>query len=82
MADLYQIKLLYSTCSQLIRRHLKMVKKEANWLELKKNAPELAFAILEEFAEEIENRNYMQNGTGGRPIVPNPQQTKMTVFYL
>jgi hypothetical protein len=34
-----------------------MLKKEAKWLELKKNAPELAFSILEEFAEEFENRN-------------------------
>jgi hypothetical protein len=34
-----------------------MVKKEAKWLELKKRAPELAFAILEEIVEEIEKEN-------------------------
>jgi hypothetical protein len=51
MADLYQTKSLYSSSGQLIRRNLKMVKKEAKWMELKKKSPELALAILEEFAE-------------------------------
>jgi hypothetical protein len=30
-----------------------MVKKEAKWMELKKKAPELAIAILEDFTEDI-----------------------------
>jgi hypothetical protein len=52
IADLYQIKSLYSSCNQLIQPNLKTVKKDAKWLELKKNAPELAFSILEEFVDE------------------------------
>jgi hypothetical protein len=32
-----------------------MVKKEANWLELKRKAPDLAFAILEEDVNEYKN---------------------------
>jgi hypothetical protein len=55
-ADLYQLKSLYSSCGRLIRRNFKILKKEAKWLELKKKSPELAFSILEEFAEEFENR--------------------------
>jgi hypothetical protein len=51
MADLYQINSLYSACGQLIQSNLKTVKKEAKWLELKKRAPELAFAILEDVEE-------------------------------
>jgi uncharacterized membrane protein YgcG len=51
------MKALYSSCGLLIRRNLKMVKKEAKWLELKKRAPELAFGILEEIVEEIEKEN-------------------------
>jgi hypothetical protein len=57
LADLYQIKALYSSCGQMIRRNLNTVKKEAKWLELKKRAPELAFSILEEFAEERGNNH-------------------------
>jgi uncharacterized protein with ATP-grasp and redox domains len=60
MADLYQMKSLYSSCGQLIRRNLKILKKDAKWLELKKKASELAFTILEEFAEEFENINVGQ----------------------
>jgi hypothetical protein len=30
-----------------------MVKKEAKWLELKKKSPELAFKLLEDFAEDL-----------------------------
>jgi hypothetical protein len=56
MADLYQIKTLYASCGQLIRLNLQMVKKSAKWLDLKKKSSELAFAILEEFAEDG-NRN-------------------------
>jgi hypothetical protein len=59
MADLYQIKSLYSSCGQLIRRNIKTVKKDAKWLELKKKTPELAFSILEQIVEEFENRNDM-----------------------
>jgi hypothetical protein len=51
MADLYQINSLYSACGQLIQSNLKTVKKDAKWLELKKKAPELAFAILEDVEE-------------------------------
>jgi uncharacterized protein with ATP-grasp and redox domains len=60
MADLYQMKELYSSCGKLIRRNLKMVKKDAKWLELKKKSPELAFNILEEIVEEFENMNGRQ----------------------
>jgi hypothetical protein len=42
MADLYQIKSLYFSCGQLMRRNLKMLKKDAKWLELKNKSPELA----------------------------------------
>jgi hypothetical protein len=52
MADLYQIKSLHSACGKLIRCNLEMVKKNAKWQALKKNSPELAFSILEEFADE------------------------------
>jgi hypothetical protein len=70
LADLYQMKALYSSCGLLIRRNLKMVKKWAKWLKLKKKAPELAFAILEEIVEEIEKENTpniapMGGGRGG-----------------
>jgi hypothetical protein len=51
MTDLYQLKSLYSSCGQLIQANLKTVKKEENWLELKRKAPELAFAILEDVDE-------------------------------
>jgi hypothetical protein len=54
LADLYQIKALFSSCGKLIRRNLKMLKKEAKWLDLKNKSPDLAFSILEEFAEEFE----------------------------
>jgi hypothetical protein len=57
IADLYQIKALYSSCNQLIQPTLKTLKKKDKWLELKKNAPELAFAILEEFVDESGNKN-------------------------
>jgi hypothetical protein len=60
MADLYQLKSLYSSCGQLIRRNLKNLKKDAKWVALKKKASELAFTILEEFAEEFENINVGQ----------------------
>jgi hypothetical protein len=65
MADFYQMKALYASCGQLIRRNL--VKKEqarmlgwagqAKWLELKKKAPEFAFWILKEFADRKGNSN-------------------------
>jgi hypothetical protein len=51
LADLYQIKSLYSACGLLIRCNLKMVKKDEKWLELKKKAPELAFSIIEDVDE-------------------------------
>jgi hypothetical protein len=54
LADLYQIKALFSSCGKLIRRNLKMLKKEAKWPDLKNKSPDLAFSILEEFAEEFE----------------------------
>jgi hypothetical protein len=57
IADLYQIKSLYASCGELIRCNLTMIKKEAKWLELKKKSPELAFAILEEFAEDIKKKD-------------------------
>jgi hypothetical protein len=59
LADLYPLKLLHSSCRQLIRSNLKMLKKETKWLELKEKARELAFSILEDFAEE--NRNVIQS---------------------
>jgi hypothetical protein len=58
LADLYQIKSLHSACGQMIRRNLNTVKKEAKWQELKKKSPELAFSILEEFAEEVGGNNH------------------------
>jgi hypothetical protein len=53
LADLYHMKELFYSCVQmiLIRRNLKILKKDAKWLELKKKSPEVAFSILEEFAE-------------------------------
>jgi hypothetical protein len=47
LADLYQIQSLYSSCGQWVRRNLKIVKKDAKWLELLKNkAPELALELV------------------------------------
>jgi hypothetical protein len=60
LADLYQMKALYSACGHLIRSNLNTVKKEAKWQELKKKSPELAFSILEEFAEERGNSHGLQ----------------------
>jgi hypothetical protein len=59
IADLYQLKSLHSFCGQLIRRNLKMVRKDAKWLELKKTVPELAFSILED-VDEFGNSNVSQ----------------------
>jgi hypothetical protein len=52
MANLCHMNALHSACGLLIRRNLHTVKKDAKWLELKKKSPELAFSILEGFAEE------------------------------
>jgi hypothetical protein len=58
MAYLYQIQSLYSSCGQLIRRNLEIVKKDAKWMELKKKAPELALFLTsdddDEKTEEID----------------------------
>jgi hypothetical protein len=68
LADLYQLKSLYSACDQLIRRNMKMVKKETKWLELKKKSPELAFSVLEKFVDEYGNENDMHSGH--KPLLP------------
>jgi hypothetical protein len=60
MADLYQIQSLYSSCGPLILSNLKMLKKEAKWMELKKKSPELTIAILEQFVDEFGNGNDVQ----------------------
>jgi hypothetical protein len=70
MANLYQIKSLYFSCVRMIRRNLNTMEKEAKWLELKKKAPELAFSILEEFAEERGNSNGQQNPNISIPLPP------------
>jgi hypothetical protein len=55
LAELYQINSLYSSCGKLIGYNMKMVKKDAKWLELKTKSPELAISIFEEFGEQFEN---------------------------
>jgi hypothetical protein len=52
MADLYQLQSLYSACGRLIRRKLKIVRKNAKWQELKSKSPQLALSVLEEFADD------------------------------
>jgi hypothetical protein len=59
LADLYQMNSLLFASGKLIRRKLKMVKKDTKWLELKKTAPELAFSILED-VDEFGNSNVSQ----------------------
>jgi hypothetical protein len=53
LADLYPMEELFYSCAQILSIHhnLKILKKDAKWLELKKKSPGLAFSILEEFAE-------------------------------
>jgi hypothetical protein len=58
LAELYQMKSLYSSCVQMIRRNLSMVETNAKWFELKTKSPELAFSVLEEFAEDIEGLQF------------------------
>jgi uncharacterized protein with ATP-grasp and redox domains len=67
MADLYQMNELHSVCGQLIGRKMKMVKKDAKWLELKKKAPELAFAILEDVDEFGNGKVNMYKYIGNTP---------------
>jgi hypothetical protein len=55
MADLYQMRSLYSSCGRLIRSNMRTVKEDAEWLELKKKAPKLVISILEEFSDDFVN---------------------------
>jgi hypothetical protein len=74
MADLYQMKELYSACSQLIRRNLKTVKKDVKFLELNKKAPELASFLTsdddDEKTEEIEGLT-SSHGFAAAPAATN-----------
>jgi hypothetical protein len=57
LADLCQIDTLKSSCGQLIRRNLSVVKTNAKWTELKKKSPDLVISILEEFTDEVQNND-------------------------
>jgi hypothetical protein len=51
-ADVFQTEKLKSACAQLIWNHVKLngqLKQGPEWMELKKNLPELAFYILEKY---------------------------------
>jgi hypothetical protein len=56
LAELYQINSLKFSCGQLIRQNLSKLKMDAKWLELKTEAPKLAFTILEGFSDEKQDR--------------------------
>jgi hypothetical protein len=49
LADFYQANVLKSACGRLIWKNLKELKGKAEWVELKKTSPELAFFVTEEF---------------------------------
>jgi hypothetical protein len=64
MAYLYQIQSLYSSCGQLIRRNLEIVKKDAKWLKLKKS-PELAsFFNYDDDDEKTEEKEVLTSFHG------------------
>jgi hypothetical protein len=49
LADFYQTNALKTACGRLIWENLKELKGNAEWIELKKSSPELAFFVTEEF---------------------------------
>jgi hypothetical protein len=49
LADFYQANALKSACGRMIWDNVKDLKGKAEWTELKKSSPELAFFINEEF---------------------------------
>jgi hypothetical protein len=52
LADVFQTEKLKSACAQMIWQHLRRelgMKKGPEWMELKKNFPELAIYVLEKY---------------------------------
>jgi hypothetical protein len=49
LADFYQANALKSACGRKIWDNVKDLKGKAEWIQLKKSSPELAFFINEEF---------------------------------
>jgi hypothetical protein len=70
LADLYRIGRLKYYCGKFMLQNLPTVKKSAKWIELKKKSPELAFYILEEFAEELYYRKYYPSPNNSNPSSP------------
>jgi hypothetical protein len=48
-ADIFQTEKLKSSCAQEIWDNLGYLKKGPEWMDLKKNFPELAFYVVEKF---------------------------------
>jgi hypothetical protein len=49
LAEFYKANALKSACGRMIWENLKELKGTAEWIELKKSSPELAFFVTEEF---------------------------------
>jgi hypothetical protein len=85
MADLYQMKELYSFCGPLIRRNLKMLSNNAKWLELKKKSPELASLFNyddDDEKEEIEGITSSHSLSAAPAATNNYQPTLNNVLYI
>jgi hypothetical protein len=55
LADLYQMRSLYSSCGLMIRCNLRTVTKDvAKWLELKEKSPGFVISILEGFPDDFD----------------------------
>jgi hypothetical protein len=48
-ADIFQTEKLKSACAEIIWDSLGRLKHKPEWMELKKNFPELAFYVVEKF---------------------------------
>jgi hypothetical protein len=61
LAVLYQMRLLYHCCGQLIRRNLKTMMEDAKYMEPKEKSPKLVLFILEATPDECDNPEYVEN---------------------
>jgi hypothetical protein len=75
MADLYQLKSLHAFCGRLIRRNVKMLKKDDKWQVLKKTAPELAALFTSD--DDDENTGEIEGSTSSHGFAAAPAATNI-----